>query len=115
VTGRRVVTRAQRRIAQAKVVDLPVAVVVDSICADRIARRCVGVERARIDERVVIVAIAGARRPTVAVVVEAIASVALRETVELERLSVGGGFALALASIAGFILYVVVIMSLSSL
>jgi Zn-dependent protease len=37
------------------------------------------------------------------------------QTVELERLSVGGGFALALASIAGFILYVVVIMSLSSL
>ena len=35
-------------------------------------------------------------------------------TVELERLSVGGGFALALASIAGFILYVVVIISLSS-
>ncbi|MEH2516468.1 Zn-dependent protease [Bradyrhizobium sp. AZCC 1610] len=31
------------------------------------------------------------------------------QTVELERLSVGGGLALALASIAAFVLYVVVI------
>lgn len=104
VVGRgRVVAGREARLTRDEVVNLAVAVVVDAVGADGV-RRVVGVERAGVDERVVVVAIPAAHRPSVAVVIGAVGGLAVpvevAEAIEVVR-GLDGGVARRVRTPAG--------------